>query len=52
MTIVEEIVFYRKKLRCMGRWMAVRYMRNQGVPFDVAYLVIFSRLPRIIGAAA
>lgn len=37
----------RKKIKRMGNWMGVRWMRNQGVPFEQAYYVRFGCLPRI-----
>jgi hypothetical protein len=38
---------YRAKIKRMGRWMAPRYLRNQGVAFEHAYLIIFGTMPRL-----
>ena len=42
----QTIAYYREQCRRMGRWMAPRYLRNRGVPFEQAYFVIFGQPPR------
>lgn len=37
----------RKKVKQIGTWMGVRYMRNQGLSLEQAYFVLFNRQPRI-----
>lgn len=41
------IEMYRAKVKRMGRWMGVRYLRNRGVAFEHAYFILFNREPRI-----
>lgn len=43
---VIDLAFYRRAIRRMGVWAGTRYMRNRGVPFEHAYLVLFGRRPR------
>lgn len=42
----QDVAFYRKKVKQMGRWTGVRYLRNRGVSFDHAYFILFDRQPR------
>lgn len=44
----DRIAFLRKKVRQMGRWAGVRYLRNQGVAFEDAYFILFDRQPRFV----
>lgn len=37
----------KKKIHGIGRYVGVRYLRNQGVPFETAYFVIFNRHPKV-----
>jgi hypothetical protein len=37
---------YRARLKRMGTWMRPRYLRNQGVSFEDAHMIIFGRAPR------
>jgi hypothetical protein len=37
---------YRKKIKQIGNWSGVRWLRNQNIPFEVAYYIMFNRLPR------
>ncbi len=39
------IATLRKKIRQIGPWAGVRMMRNRGIPFEDAYLVMFDRSP-------
>lgn len=34
-------------LRAYGPWAGVRFLRNRGCPFTVAYMARFGRLPRL-----
>lgn len=34
---------YKDTLKRCGHWAGVRYMRNQGVPFEVAYEIAHGR---------
>ena len=43
---IQTIAYYQRRAHQMGRWMAVRWMRNRGVPFAHAYFVLFNREPR------
>lgn len=42
----KKISDYRKKIKQYGAWAGVRFLRNQGVEFEMAYWIIFDRLPR------
>lgn len=42
----QQRVNYAKKLKMIGPWAGVRYLRNQGVAFDDAYELILGRKPR------
>lgn len=41
----ERIDQHKKALNNYGKWAGIRYLRNQGVPFDEAYYALFDRLP-------
>jgi hypothetical protein len=41
-----DLAFYRKKIKQMGRWTGVRWLRNKGIAFEQAYFILFDRQPR------
>jgi len=43
-----DLAYYRRKIKQIGTWTGVRYLRNRGIPFEQAYFVIFGRAPRNI----
>jgi len=42
-----SITYYREQIKRLGRWAAVRYMRNKGLSFEQTYFISFGKLPRI-----
>lgn len=39
------VEYMRKQIKRMGPWAGVRWMRNQHLPFESAYFVMFGRFP-------
>lgn len=44
----QDIEFYRAKLKRIGFWIGLRYMRNRGVTFEQAYYIVFGKFPRFV----
>jgi hypothetical protein len=43
-----EATFFnlRARVRRMGHWTGVRFLKNQGLTLEQAHVVLFGRLPR------
>lgn len=44
----QDITSYREKIKRIGRWAGTRMLRNRGVPFELAYFILFDRKPRLV----
>lgn len=42
-----DLLMMRQKVKQIGPWAGVRWMRNTGIPFGTAYFVLFNRQPRL-----
>jgi hypothetical protein len=37
----------QSRIKRIGAWAGVRFLKNQGFTFEQAYIVMFNRLPRL-----
>lgn len=44
----QHIKHHSNTVKRVGIYAGSRYLRNQGIPFEIAYMVIFGRKPRLV----
>lgn len=41
-----DLIFYRRRIKQMGAWAGVRFLRNRGVSFALAHFIVLGIFPR------